>query len=52
MNALALLRDRFAAALAAIGVDAAEIPSLVGLVLPSQDAKFGDYQANVAMPLG
>jgi arginyl-tRNA synthetase len=52
MNVLALLRDRFAAALAAIGVDAAEIPSLVGLVLPSQDAKFGDYQANVAMPLG
>jgi arginyl-tRNA synthetase len=52
MNVLALLRDRFAAALQAIGVDAAKTPELVGLVLPSQDAKFGDYQANVAMPLG
>src|SRR5262245_12712077 len=52
MNVLALLRDRFTSALVAIGVDAAKTPELVGLVLPSQDAKFGDYQANVAMPLG
>jgi len=52
MNVLALLRDRFANALTAIGIDAAEIPELLALVLPSQDAKFGDYQANCAMPLG
>ena len=52
MNTLALLRDRFAAALAAMGVADAEAPNLAELVLPSQDAKFGDYQANCAMPLG
>lgn len=52
MNVLALLRDRFAAALTAIGVEAAESAALVEMVLPSQDAKFGDYQANLAMPLG
>lgn len=52
MNVLALLRDRFAPALASLGVDAAEIPNLLGMLLPSQDAKFGDYQANFAMPLG
>ena len=28
------------------------MPNLLGMVLPSQDAKFGDYQANFAMPLG
>ncbi len=52
MNMLALLRERFRAALRALGVDAAEAANLVGMVLPSQDAKFGDYQANCAMPLG
>ncbi len=52
MNTLALLRERFAAALAKLGVDAAEVPALAEMVLPSQDAKFGDYQANCAMPLG
>jgi arginyl-tRNA synthetase len=52
MNILALLRERFAAALSALGIDPGEIPALTSLVLPSQDAKFGDYQANCAMPLG
>jgi arginyl-tRNA synthetase len=52
MNTLALLRERFAAALAALGVDASEAPQLAEMVLPSQEAKFGDYQANCAMPLG
>jgi arginyl-tRNA synthetase len=52
MNVLALLRTRFADALAAIGVEAADAAALVEMVLPSQDAKFGDYQANCAMPLG
>jgi len=52
MNVLALLRDRFAPALTSLGVDAVEIPNLLGMLLPSQDAKFGDYQANFAMSLG
>ena len=30
----------------------ADLAALVELVTPSQDAKFGDYQANCAMPLG
>lgn len=52
MNVLAQLRNRFAAALRGMGVEVAEMGGLVELVLPSQDAKFGDYQANLAMPLG
>jgi arginyl-tRNA synthetase len=52
MNVLALLRERFAPALASLGVDSADVRSLLGMLLPSQDAKFGDYQANFAMPLG
>ena len=52
MNTLSLLRDRFATAVAAMGVPADEVPGLAEMVLPSQDTKFGDYQANCAMPLG
>jgi arginyl-tRNA synthetase len=52
MNTLRLVRDRFAAALGGMGVEVAEVPGLVEMVLPSQDARFGDYQANCAMPLG
>src|SRR6478736_1254286 len=52
MNVLALLRERFGRALASLGIDSADLPGLLALVLPSQDAKFGDYQANCAMPLG
>jgi arginyl-tRNA synthetase len=52
MNILALLRERFAKALATLGVGEGEMPELLGMVLSSQDAKFGDYQANLAMPLG
>src|SRR6188768_2702975 len=52
MNVLALLRERFGRALTGLGIDAGELPGLLALVLPSQDAKFGDYQANCAMPLG
>src|SRR3954464_336055 len=52
MNTLALLRERFSHALTTLGVEAADLPGLIALVLPSQDAKFGDYQANCAMPLG
>jgi arginyl-tRNA synthetase len=52
MNVLALLRERFGRALTTLGVAAGDLPGLVALVLPSQNAKFGDYQANCAMPLG
>ena len=49
MNILSELRGRFAVALDPLAADTTE---LVDLVRPSQDAKFGDYQANCAMPLG
>ncbi len=49
MNILSELQRRFAAALAGLVEDPSD---MVALVRPSQDAKFGDYQANFAMPLG
>ncbi|MDO5749448.1 MAG: arginine--tRNA ligase [Planctomycetia bacterium] len=49
MNIIKILADRFSVALEGIGVD--PTPYL-DLIRPSQDAKFGDYQANFAMPLG
>jgi arginyl-tRNA synthetase len=49
MNVLAELQTRFRSALASLVDDPAE---LVQMVRPSQDPKFGDYQANFAMPLG
>ena len=49
MNILAELRSRFGVALEKIAPDAVEFANMV---LPSQDSKFGDYQANCAMPLG
>jgi arginyl-tRNA synthetase len=52
MNILALLKDRFRPALANIVTDAARVEELLALIRPAQDAKFGDYQANFAMPLG
>src|ERR1700704_1545448 len=52
MNVLALLRERFGRGLTGLEIDADDVPGLLALVLPSQDAKFGDYQANCAMPLG
>jgi arginyl-tRNA synthetase len=51
MNILAELRRRVAVALVESTGDEASA-SLAEMVLPSQDAKFGDYQANCAMPLG
>src|SRR5689334_15405076 len=52
MNILAKLRGEFAKSLLTLGIETAELPGLTALVLPSHDAKFGDYQANCAMPLG
>ncbi|MBN1854702.1 MAG: arginine--tRNA ligase [Pirellulales bacterium] len=48
MNILHLLRQRFAAALDGL-IDQPQ--SYLDLVLPSQDPRFGDYQANCAMPM-
>ncbi|MHB1033019.1 MAG: arginine--tRNA ligase [Pirellulales bacterium] len=49
MNILSEFRSHFRAALAALGHDD---PELVDMVRRGQDPKFGDYQANCAMPLG
>jgi arginyl-tRNA synthetase len=48
MNILAELRRRFADALRELTPDPAPFAAMVK---PSQDARFGDYQANCAMPL-
>ncbi len=49
MNILAQLKQRFHTALAELADDPS---SLLDMIRPAQDAKFGDYQANCAMPLG
>ncbi len=48
MNALEEIKSRFAVALAEI-TDQPE--PLLAMIRPTQDGKFGDYQANCAMPL-
>ncbi|TWT36709.1 Arginine--tRNA ligase [Posidoniimonas corsicana] len=48
MNLLREIRTRFSTALKPLADDPAP---LLELILPSKDAKFGDYQANCAMPL-
>lgn len=59
MNAIELLKSRFAEALIATlrevpGADTStdRLDTLLGMIRPAQDDKFGDYQANCAMPLG
>src|SRR5262245_64402962 len=52
MNILAALKVRFRPALAATVSDPAKVAELLEVIRPAQDAKFGDYQANFAMPLG
>jgi arginyl-tRNA synthetase len=55
MNTISILRERFATALAGLIDEAPHCDSvrqMVDLVRRSQDPKFGDYQANCAMPLG
>ncbi|HUT09448.1 MAG TPA: arginine--tRNA ligase, partial [Thermoguttaceae bacterium] len=49
MSLLPDLKERFRRALADVADDT---QSLLDLVRPSGDPKFGDYQANFAMPLG
>src|SRR5262245_47240044 len=48
MNILHELRARFMSALSGLADDPA---ALARMVKPAQDARFGDYQANCAMPL-
>jgi arginyl-tRNA synthetase len=48
MHILNELKHRFTQALAPLGGNTSE---LVEMIRPSQDPKFGDYQANFAMPL-
>jgi len=48
MNILAEIRNRFRAALAEL-IDAPD--DYVAMVRPAQDARYGDFQANCAMPL-
>jgi len=51
MSLLAALKDRFASVLSELaGEEAAG--DLLALLRPAQDPRFGDYQANFAMPLG
>ena len=49
MSALAEIQSRFAVALAGITDD---INASLAMIRPAQDPKFGDFQANCAMPLG
>ncbi|MEE2639318.1 MAG: arginine--tRNA ligase [Planctomycetota bacterium] len=49
MSLLAEIKSRFQPALSRFGED---VDQLLSLIKPSQDAKFGDYQLNCAMPLG
>lgn len=49
MNILPELKDRFRSSLAQLVSDTDD---LVTMVRSAQDARFGDYQANCAMPLG
>ena len=51
MNTLAVLKHRFRTALGQL-VEDSEVDSLAAMLTQSQDARFGDYQANCAMPLG
>ncbi len=48
MNLQKHLQDLFRPVLAGLGVDPS---SYVSMIKPAQDARFGDYQANFAMPL-
>ena len=48
MNILSVIRSRFRDPLSKLTDD---VDSLLAMIRPAQDAKFGDYQANCAMPL-
>lgn len=49
MNALSEIKKRFETELAKLVDDPSDV---LGMIRPAGDSKFGDYQANCAMPLG
>ena len=51
MNILAELKNRFRDVLAEVSGET-DVQNLLDMIKPAQDARFGDYQANCAMPLG
>ena len=51
MDFLLAARERFAPALAPLLPGGAEPREFLGLIRPARDPRFGDYQANFAMPL-
>ena len=50
MNPLAVIQERFREALVSLTDEDPE--PLISMIVSAQDPKFGDYQANCAMPLG
>jgi arginyl-tRNA synthetase len=51
MNLLALLKSRFQPAIGTLVSESARQRELLEMIRVAQDPKFGDYQANFAMPL-
>jgi len=51
MNLLVEVRKLFEPILAELVPERSELPRFLDMIKPSQDAKNGDYQANLAMPL-
>ena len=51
MNILAALKNRFHEVLTEYAGDS-DVQNLLDMIKQAQDARFGDYQANFAMPLG
>ena len=49
MNILHAIRQRFRPALEGLPLD--DVGPFLEMIKPSQDPRFGDYQANCAMPL-
>src|SRR5438067_6917265 len=52
MNILSVLKQRFRTAVAPLVSEHSKLAELLDMIRPAQDPKFGDYQANFAMPLG
>jgi len=51
MNVLAEIKQRFASVLSAYA-ESDNVESLLAMIKPAQDLRFGDYQANCAMSVG
>lgn len=52
MNILTELKSRFETVLSKLDTDPEQMHALLGMIRPAQNPDFGDYQANLAMPLG